>query len=310
MPRKTRTEDAVEQVETTSTEEQAVPEQETGIKELVAGSREADWQRIAEELAKPFPPGHIRVKPGKVSSNGSALALWYIDARAVMDRLDRVVGPENWEFSWQPIISEGRVVVQGIMTVCGVTKSDVGEAKGEDEPWKSGVSDAFKRTAVQFGIGRFLYRLPQVWWPYDEQSRRFAQQDELEEFVQRVMRDLEQVDGDTTQINMKDYSDLLSRDRSGSRGGYRSESRAKETSGDSGFDEGDQRSTDRAGITPAQENYIRRLYTQKFGRFSNGNVLFANFLKQNIGRVCPIEKFTRSEADTVIKNLQEMASAA
>lgn len=252
------------------------------------------WQRIMEGLSKPFHPSHIHIKPGKVSSNGQALALWYVDARAVMDRLDTVVGSGNWQFSWQPIPSDdGHVVVQGMLTILGVTKSDVGEAKDEDEPWKAGVSDSFKRTAVQFGIGRFLYRLPQIWWPYDNQSRRFAQLDELAEFVEKVTADLVEVDGDATQINIKDYANMIPRDRE-----HKSSTQYAGGNGNKG------------DLTPAQEGYIRRLYNQRFGQLSNGNAVFANFLKQSIGRVCTIEKLTRAEADTIIKALQDLANAA
>lgn len=260
---------------------------------------ETGWTKISEELAKPFDSSHIRVKPGKIGSNGQALALWYIDARAVMDRLDSVIGSENWEFSWSPISADGRVVIQGILTVMGVTKSDVGEARGEDEPWKSGVSDAFKRTAVQFGIGRFLYKLPQIWWPYDEQYKRFAQTEDLNEFVDKVMKDLEKMDGDVTKINAGNYSDLIPSRKRSSYGSRQAPSQAQpgETAA-------------KSDLTSAQEGYIRRLYTRNFGRFTNGNVLFANFLKERIGKVCTIEKLSRAEADIVIKGLQDLANAA
>jgi len=283
--------------------EEAPQMEETAAPNGSVEHHELDWKRVYEELGKPFEAGHIRVKPGKVGSSGQALALWYIDARAVMDRLDEVVGPENWQFSWSPIPTpDGHVVIQGVLSVLGITKSDVGEAKGEDEPWKSGVSDAFKRTAVQFGIGRFLYRLPQVWWPYDEQSKRFAQQDELAEFVAKVMEDLGAADGDTRRIDLRDYSNMIPRDSNRSRQSGRA-SGSTETSEAPG-------AISRGEITPAQEGYIRRLYNQKFGRFTNGNQLFANFLKESIGRVVTIEKLTRAEADIVIKGLQDLASAA
>src|SRR5207302_5686984 len=35
-------------------------------------------------------------------------------------------------------------------------------------------SDALKRAAVKFGIGRFLYRLPAQWVDYDPQRRQFV----------------------------------------------------------------------------------------------------------------------------------------
>ena len=51
------------------------------------------------------------------------------------------------------------------LTVCGVTRSDVGTVEpgskaGSDT--KDLYSDALKRAAVQFGVGAFLYRFPQV----------------------------------------------------------------------------------------------------------------------------------------------------
>ena len=304
MPKKTTTEAAVEQEEAVvaSEEPQTAVVDEVQPKETIDESRprELDWKWIGEQLARPFAAHHIRLKPGKVAGNGQALALWYIDARAVMDRLDAVVGPENWEFTWSAIPADGRVVVQGKLTICGITKSDVGEAKGEDEPWKSGVSDAFKRTAVQFGIGRFLYRLPQTWWPYDTDGRKFQQLDELNEMVARVMRELDEVDGDTSQIDIKGIANAAK--RGGGASSKASTAPAGQPSTTAAPGKGE--------LTPAQEGYIKRLYTQRFGRYSNGNVLFANFLKQSIGRVCPIEKMTRAEADLVIKTLQDMANAA
>src|SRR5207244_2735797 len=50
----------------------------------------------------------------------------------------------------------------------------------EDEILKSAVSDALKRCAVHFGIGRYLYYLPRVWAPYDPQKRRFLETPRLD----------------------------------------------------------------------------------------------------------------------------------
>jgi|GEM_PF-1147733 len=295
MPAEKKSKDIPEQKEVLKDQPDPSNKEETRSAPA-AGSRESDWNRIAEELAKPFDASHIRVKPGKVAANGQALALWYVDARAVMDRLDAVVGPENWEFTWTPIRDGDRVVVQGVLTVRGVSKSDVGEAKDEDEPWKSGVSDAFKRTAVQFGIGRFLYRLPQLWWPYDVERRRFEREDELLELVNKVVHELENVGGDISQIKAKDYTARDQRQQTPEPDRQHQGSGVGETA-------------TKGGITPAQDAYIRRLYGQKFARYSNGNVLFANFLRRTIGRTCNVEKLTRQEADTVIKAMQEIGTA-
>lgn len=89
----------------------------------------------------------------------SATCVAYIDARDVMDLLDEVVGPENWQSDYKEI---KRNLYSGIgvkMDGEWVWKWDCGtepfteKAKGE-------ASDAFKRAAVKWGIGRFLYDLP------------------------------------------------------------------------------------------------------------------------------------------------------
>jgi hypothetical protein len=58
-----------------------------------------------------------------------------------------------------------------------ITKSDVGgpsEQPDGGDRLKAAFSDALKRAAVKFGIGRYLYRLPQQWADYDPQKRQFA----------------------------------------------------------------------------------------------------------------------------------------
>jgi hypothetical protein len=57
-----------------------------------------------------------------------------------------------------------------------IRKSDVGgesEQGDEGDRSKAAVSDALKRAAVKWGIGRFLYRLPMQWVEWDAQRRTF-----------------------------------------------------------------------------------------------------------------------------------------
>jgi hypothetical protein len=91
-----------------------------------------------------------------------------------MRRLDAVVGPANWSFDFDVLSPDGKMV-RGKLTVLGVTKCDAGEGSSEDEVLKSAVSDALKRAAVHFGIGRYLYYLPSVWAPYDQRKRQFVE---------------------------------------------------------------------------------------------------------------------------------------
>lgn len=109
------------------------------------------WSKeIAKALLEPFPDSTIKERP-----IAQGLMAKYIDARAVQERLDKVVGPPNWSFEWTDVDRS----VKGSLTILGVTKEDSGYPNSADdaEPFKSAVSDALKRCAVQFGVGRHLY---------------------------------------------------------------------------------------------------------------------------------------------------------
>lgn len=140
-----------------------------------------------QQLAGPFGEDEIEFLPRAVKGD-KALAIPYLDARAVMNRLDRVVGAGNWSFAWDPITTDGKMV-RGKLTVLGVTYEDAGEAATEDELLKSAVSDALKRCAVHVGIGRYLYALAPVWAPYDSQRKRWTEYPKLEpRLVQAALR--------------------------------------------------------------------------------------------------------------------------
>jgi hypothetical protein len=130
-------------------------------------------REVSEALGAPFPDDEVEFLP-RGNFEGKARALAYIDARSVMRRLDAVVGPANWSFDFELLSPDGKMV-KGKLTVLGVTKCDAGEGASEDEVLKSAVSDALKRCAVHFGIGRYLYYLPSVWAPYDQRKRQFSE---------------------------------------------------------------------------------------------------------------------------------------
>lgn len=117
-------------------------------------------KEILQDLTKPFPANKISIKvQTKPNEKGNALCVAYIDARDVMDRLDEVVAGE-WSDVYTKAPSGG---LECALTVCGVTRRDVGDDQSENETEKAGYSDAFKRAAVKFGIGRFLYSLPKMY---------------------------------------------------------------------------------------------------------------------------------------------------
>lgn len=106
------------------------------------------------------------------------LAVAYIQARAVMDRLDLVIGPEGWNSSYDVVQLGQNVGVQcsiGIKVdeTLWVYKTDAAQAT-DIEPIKGAYSDALKRAAVHWGIGRYLYGLSLGWHPLEKGGKRFT----------------------------------------------------------------------------------------------------------------------------------------
>lgn len=128
---------------------------------------------VMPALCAPFEKEFVEFLPRGKSENCVAMA--YIDSRAVMARLDRVVGRSNWNFAFHIEQHSNSLVAYGVLTVLGVTASDVGESGEEGEKFKSVVSDALKRCAVHFGVGRYLYNLPVLFGKYDQQKKRWVQ---------------------------------------------------------------------------------------------------------------------------------------
>lgn len=146
----------------------------------LAGQPPIEEQRatlLLRKLGEYFPPDVLHWKPQAVSGS-RALAVVYLSAREVMDRLDEVVGPLRWQDTYS-VLPSGAVQCRLTITVAGVTvtREDVGgqsEQPDEDDRLKAAFSDALKRAAVKFGIGRYLYSFPKVWCDYDPQKKQFV----------------------------------------------------------------------------------------------------------------------------------------
>jgi hypothetical protein len=136
--------------------------------------------QIAEALAAPFEAKEVHWLPMVLTKDESrALAVAYVDARDVMNRLDRVVGIAEWQDEYQQL-SDGTMLCRLSIRLDGewITKCDVGgQSKQPDagDKAKSAVSEALKRAAVKFGIARYLYRLEQTWVAYDPKKKVFLQ---------------------------------------------------------------------------------------------------------------------------------------
>jgi len=118
---------------------------------------------IEEKLKFPIPYKWKVQNYNDKNNPTKASCVAYIDARDVMDLLDKAVGFNNWEDQYR---------YENNQWLCGLTlhfengisrtKWDTGTA-GNMEAEKSAISDSFKRAAVKWGVGRFLYDLDIKW---------------------------------------------------------------------------------------------------------------------------------------------------
>jgi len=147
------------------------------LKESAKQDRAAKVSSLAKQLLLPFDLGEVKFKPQKVNGN-RAMAVAYIDARHVMDRLDEVLGIDGWKDEYSVLPGGSEVECRLSLRLAGtwITKIDVGgmsEQPDGGDRMKAAYSDALKRAAVKFGVGRFLYRTQQAWQDFDPVKKRF-----------------------------------------------------------------------------------------------------------------------------------------
>ncbi len=136
-----------------------------------------DPKKIAEELAQFFDPSEVKWKPGSVNGE-RCMALGYISARAIQDRLDEVVGIDGWQDDYT-LLPDGSVSCKLSLRLNGewITKTDVGsksEQKNTGDQMKSAHSNSLKRAGAKWGIGRYLYDLPVQWVDYDAKKKKIT----------------------------------------------------------------------------------------------------------------------------------------
>lgn len=138
-----------------------------------------EFNKYEQRLKEYFPQEDLQFKIGATSGDKSkGIALAYINSSAVMDRLDEVLGAENWtkKHSW----GEKGEIMCGISILFEYpdgslkwhTKWDAG-VQPEFEPEKGGISDSLKRAANCWGIGRYLRKFPQMWLPIEKRGRNY-----------------------------------------------------------------------------------------------------------------------------------------
>lgn len=127
---------------------------------------------ILEKLQAPFDPFSVewRVQSAGKTANGKlwAIIIPYVTNRGIQERLDEVCGIDGWYNKFEYPTEKA--------VICGISikfqdKSDAepywitkwdGAEETAVEAVKGGLSSAMKRAAIQWGIGRYLYRLEAV----------------------------------------------------------------------------------------------------------------------------------------------------
>lgn len=122
-----------------------------------------DLDLITKALLEPFDPLDIewRMQKHGVTKDGKrwAMVLAYVTNRAIMERLDDVFGIGGWQNEYIPLADGGFLCgIKAYINGEWVIKWD-GADKTAVEATKGGISSAMKRTGVQWGIGRYLYRM-------------------------------------------------------------------------------------------------------------------------------------------------------
>ena len=167
----------------TREEEQLVPKEKPQLIKEDGTPTPAGWHFIQRKLSQEM--------DSKQRQGRGNMQFSYITARQVQDRLDECVGPGNWSTEYRLLHHNAErnvVVVECRLTIFNVTKADSGTNNNpdieryikcqsgdfgafidehgvlvkknpgwEDEPFKAAYSDALKRAAVAWGVGRFLY---------------------------------------------------------------------------------------------------------------------------------------------------------
>lgn len=144
-------------------------------------------KEIMVRLAAPFSPDEIEWRIGSTNKDKTkGLALAYVSNRAVMNRLDETVGIENWRNEFielgqvskktnsDPFVKNAKICRLWIRIDGEWIAKEDGSEDSDIEATKGGLSGAMKRAAVQWGIGRYLYKLPAIWIKIKLQGKSYV----------------------------------------------------------------------------------------------------------------------------------------
>lgn len=141
-------------------------------------------------LAAPFSPDVVSWRVGATNREKTkAMALAYIDARDVMERLDEVCGPENWQ-AIHPHANAKTSCRIGIKVGDEWVWKENGAGDSDVESEKGAFSDSLKRAAVLWGIGRYLYDVKSPWVEVEQRGKTHVIKSSEYRLLRKVLADM------------------------------------------------------------------------------------------------------------------------
>lgn len=132
-------------------------------------------EEIIKKLKAKFNEDELEFRVGATNTDKTmGLALAYVQARAIQNRLDEILGFENWKVSYREI-KDGFLCTLSIRINNEWIEKEDGASVTDFESVKGGISNAFKRVASSgFGIGRYLYDTKKCWYPIKKHGNSYV----------------------------------------------------------------------------------------------------------------------------------------
>lgn len=148
-------------------------------------------------LKEPFRKEQVRWRVGSTNKKSvvyktkdknakptKGIALCYVNARDVEDRLDEIVGAVNWSTRYE--YNGGTCLCY--ITIDGVTKAN-GSGDTAVEAEKGAISKAFVRAGSSWGVGRYLYNAENIWVDLDDYGKiKSSEFSKLDKMLDRISK--------------------------------------------------------------------------------------------------------------------------
>ncbi len=140
------------------------------------GTTQKDPATVAKALAVLFAAKDVHFKPAAINGN-RALAIAYVDARAIQERLDSVLGMDGWQDEYT-CLPNGSVVCTLRVRINDewIAKIDVGSPSAQSDEGDR-VSSTIRRPTSRHGPCRSAPRARASWqvqsWVWAGRARRF-----------------------------------------------------------------------------------------------------------------------------------------